>query len=309
MFVLSQQRRIFMFLNTSSCKFSDNIPHYIISILEKKIEQNHVFNNWNVVHLDSLELTRTGSNYSSYVKNEILLLLLPDFDFHANGSRCTKWNKLSSNGWVVFASKVRQLTVWFLNRDLGKKASIQPIGTSLSEAEFTVKFVRLKKLPFVAILSLLHDSMTSVLLKWSFSFAMSSLVYTCLDRSRSVWFLSVYKDLNRPTSIFSKLNPKVWFTFAAHSKCRKCDRVFVHYCCFGVFNSISEHFVSRHFKFTINTERLGWRRTLLRIRPSTSLRILSESAFVAGVKYKRLQSLRSKAFAWIGHQVLEHCAS
>ena len=44
---------------------------------------------------------------------------------------------------LVFSSNVRQAIVPFLNRGSGKTAFLHPIGTSLSKAANTVKFVNL----------------------------------------------------------------------------------------------------------------------------------------------------------------------
>ena len=118
-----------------------------------------------------------------------LKFLLPVVECHSKGRlSARKRHKLSLNGCLVFSSYVRQLIVWFLSRRSGKTAFLHPIGTSLSTAANTVKFVNLWNLQFVFILSPLQDSMTSVLLKRSFSFAKSSLMHTSLDRSSRVLF-------------------------------------------------------------------------------------------------------------------------
>ena len=54
-----------------------------------------------------------------------------------------KRQKLSLYACLVFSSYVRQLIVRCLNRGLGKNALLHPIGTSLSKAANTVKFVNL----------------------------------------------------------------------------------------------------------------------------------------------------------------------
>ena len=58
-------------------------------------------------------------------------------------ARARKRHRLSLYGCLVFYSTVRQLIVWFLSRGLEKTASLHPIGTSLSKAANTVKFVNL----------------------------------------------------------------------------------------------------------------------------------------------------------------------
>ena len=104
-------------------------------------------------------------------------------------ARARRRHKLLLYGCLVFSSYVRLLIVPFLNRGLGKTGFLHPIGTSLKKAANTVKFVNLKNLHFVFILSRLQDSMTSVLLRKSFNFAKSSWVHTSLDRSSRVLFL------------------------------------------------------------------------------------------------------------------------
>ena len=103
-------------------------------------------------------------------------------------TRARKRHRLSLYGCLVFSSNVRHLIVQFFKSGSGKIASFYLIGTPLRRAVNTVKFVNLKNLHFVLNLSLLHDLMTSVLLRISLSFAMSSLVHTSLDRSSNVLF-------------------------------------------------------------------------------------------------------------------------
>ena len=99
-----------------------------------------------------------------------------------------KRHKLSVYRCLVSSSFARQLFVSILNRGSGKTASLQPTGTSLSNAAKTVKFVILWNLHFVFILFRVQVSITSVLLNNSFSFANSSLVHSDLDRSSRVLF-------------------------------------------------------------------------------------------------------------------------
>ena len=58
-------------------------------------------------------------------------------------ARARKRHKLSLYGCLVFSSIVRQLIVWFLSRGSGRTAFLHPLGTSLSKAANTVKFVNL----------------------------------------------------------------------------------------------------------------------------------------------------------------------
>ena len=88
----------------------------------------------------------------------------------------------------VFSSNVRHLIVPFLNWRSSKTASSQAISRSLSKAAKSGNFVKLCNLYFVYIVSPLQNSMTSILLKMSFSFANSPLVHTSLDRSSMVLF-------------------------------------------------------------------------------------------------------------------------
>ena len=102
--------------------------------------------------------------------------------------------KLSIYGCFVFSSNVRQCTVWFFSRGLGKTPTLQPIVTSLSKASNFVKFVNLQNIQSVFNLSLPHDSMTSVLLRISFSFVKSLLVHKLLVNP-AVYCIHVRKNI------------------------------------------------------------------------------------------------------------------
>ena len=119
---------------------------------------------------------------------------------------------------LVFSSVVKPLSVWFFNRSLGKTASLQPIGTSLSKTATTVKFLNLRKLHFLVNFSQLYESKISILLRRSISFVKSSLVHTSFDPSSRVLFSCAWEQLKPPSYIFSKLNRKARSTLAAQFK-------------------------------------------------------------------------------------------
>ena len=66
--VPQQSHSILVFLPTPSSKFNYNVTLYNIDILEKNNEKKQIFNNWNVVQLDFLELTRAESIHSTHEK-------------------------------------------------------------------------------------------------------------------------------------------------------------------------------------------------------------------------------------------------
>ena len=103
-------------------------------------------------------------------------------------SKSTKRHRLYLSGCIVFSSNVRHVIVPFLSRGSVKIASLHPIDMSLSKAANTVKFLHLKNLHLVFVLYLLHDSMTSVLLRIYLGFAKSSWVHTSLEQSREHCF-------------------------------------------------------------------------------------------------------------------------
>ena len=172
-------------------------------------------------------------------------------------ARARKRHKLSVYGCLVFSPKVRQLTVCFSNRGYCRTASLHPIGTSLRKAANTVKFVNLYNLYFVFKLFLLHDSMTSVLLRLSFRFVRSSLVHTSFDRSSSVLFSCAYKYLNLPSSIFFNMNPNARFTFScAIQVFEDMVKFFFHNFCAKSFYCIIKHFEFHLFNFRVNKKML-----------------------------------------------------
>ena len=84
-------------------------------------------------------------------------------------SKCSEETKIVFVCFLVFCSKVLQLTVDFLRRDSGGIALMRPIGISLSRAANIDRFVSLKNLHFVLVLSFVHVSITSVFFEISFN--------------------------------------------------------------------------------------------------------------------------------------------
>ena len=138
----------------------------------------------------------TPWNWSALNPSVLLMNKLNIFEvFSSSRWFLCKWrarartkHRLSLYGCLVFSSNVRQLIVQFFKSGLGKTAFFHPIGTSLSKAANTVKFVNLYNLHFVFIFSRLQDSLTSVWLRKSFNIAKSSWVHTSLDWSSRVLF-------------------------------------------------------------------------------------------------------------------------
>ena len=116
---------------------------------------------------------------------------LLNLSFPCKGNaRALKRNKLSLFGSRVLSSSLKQLTEWFLNSGFGNTVSLQPMGSSLSNAAKVVTFVSSQNFNFVLACSLVHNSITSMLLSRFLTFVKSSVVATSLDLSNSVLFSS-----------------------------------------------------------------------------------------------------------------------
>ena len=55
-FVSQQSHSIFVFLYTSSTKFTHFVPIHNINIIQQNVESSQIFNRRNTVHMDYLEL-------------------------------------------------------------------------------------------------------------------------------------------------------------------------------------------------------------------------------------------------------------
>ena len=117
-----------------------------------------------------------------------------------------------------------------------------------------------------SIFSLRHNSMTSVLLRISSSFAMSSVLHTSSDRSSKVLFSCAEKCLNLPSSMFFNVKLKATFIFSARIKLLKKRSNVSSNFCVEVRHSINEDFVSRTFKFRNYKEKLPWVQVPFKIR-------------------------------------------
>ena len=91
----------------------------------------------------------TPWKWSALNRSILLMNKLNNFEVFSSSYWCPcmwrasarKRHKLSLYGCLMFCSNVRQLIVWFLSRGSDKTAFLHPIGTSLSKAANTVKFV------------------------------------------------------------------------------------------------------------------------------------------------------------------------
>ena len=120
--VSQQSHSILVFAPTPSSKFNYNVTLYNIDILEKNIEKKQIFNNWNVVQLDFLELSRTESIHSTHEK-------VKKFSFFF-------FQLLISMQLESKSTKKAQIVFIWLSCIL-----LEPKGTSLSKATNTLKFV------------------------------------------------------------------------------------------------------------------------------------------------------------------------
>ena len=77
----------------------------------------------------------------------------------------------------------------------------------------SVTFVSLQICRFVLVRSLVHDSITSVLLSRIFNFVKSSVVATCLDCPSSVFPSCARNYLQIPSSTFLSTKPNATFNF------------------------------------------------------------------------------------------------
>ena len=138
--IVSQQSDSFLvFLHTPPSKFTYVFSIHKVYFIKENVQVQKVLNNWNIVHLDSLELRRAKCSHSiEQVENfwRFFLQFLVRVEMKSG-------HKLSLYGCLVLSSNVRELAVSFFSRGLGKTAFLQPIGMSLSEAANTVKFVSL----------------------------------------------------------------------------------------------------------------------------------------------------------------------
>ena len=150
-------------------------------------------------------------------------------------SRSIKRHKLPLYGCPVFSSKVRPLIVWVLSRCSGTTASSQPISTFSKQAANTGKFVKLTEFRVVFTLFLLHDSMTSVLSRLSFSFARSSLVHIRWDSVVFVW-----EELSE-SSIF----------YNSQSETQEADSLLLHNLCWWRRYQASRP-LSLHWRFILH---------------------------------------------------------
>ena len=114
--------------------------------------------------------------------------LLPVVECYANGEQALE--KGTSFRYMVLLILFIRETVdcTISQKGFGENCVLAPIGTSSKKAANTVKFVNFWNVHFVSILSLLHDSMTSVLSRKSFSFTKSSMEHTSFDQSSRVLF-------------------------------------------------------------------------------------------------------------------------
>ena len=180
-------------------------------------------------------------------------------------ARPRKRHKLSLHGSLLLFSKVKQSIVWFSSERLGKTAYLQPIVTSFRKTANIVNFVNMQNLHFVFIFSLLHDWMTSVLLKISFSFVESSLVHRSWDRSAGIVFdcvklpeLTIFYTLQTK----SKSQIHLCCTFFIFEK---MIRFLIHYCSLEIFYCLIGNFASGPLKFGIHQEMLTWMQILFEI--------------------------------------------
>ena len=229
-------------------------------------------------------------------------------------------------GCLMFSSNVKQLIVWLLSRGLVKTAFLHPIGTSLSKAGNTVKFVKLSNIHIVFILFRRQDSMTPVLLKKSFFFAKSSWVHTSLGRSSRVLFSC------------ARVRKSIWTLHLLYLSNwnRKPDSLLLHISNGWKNDQISR---SRLFRWTFPLRNWIFRvapfqvwnpprnvdknATLLSscdpqhlplCVPQSNLLFLVRSAFrvecfYVDVERKILETLDNKVYTWRWHQVLVRCAS
>ena len=142
--VSRQSHSIFLFLHTSSCKFSANVPSTISISYKTKLRLSRS-------STVGISFTWKPWNWLGLSPSIMLRNKLNNFEFSSScrwvpckwKANARKGHKLSLYGCLVFSSKVRQLIVWFLSRGSGNTAILHPIGTSLSKAANTVKFVKL----------------------------------------------------------------------------------------------------------------------------------------------------------------------
>ena len=139
-----QSHSIFVFLHASASKISDNVPIHNIYIKQQNVDSEQIFNNSNIVQVDSLELH--GAQFILFIKEQIE----KNWSFFFQSLSACKWkaiarkrHKWSLNGFVVFCSYLRQMTVPFFNRGSSKTAFLHPKRTSLRRTANTVKFVNL----------------------------------------------------------------------------------------------------------------------------------------------------------------------
>ena len=138
--VVSQQSHIiFVFVYTSSSKFTDNVPIHNIYIIQEMLRVSRS-------STKKIAFTRTPWNWSAANPSILVMNILNKFevcfpvvDFPANGEQ----EHEKDTSCLVFSSNVRQLIVWCLSRGSGETASFHPIGTSLRRTANTVKFFNL----------------------------------------------------------------------------------------------------------------------------------------------------------------------
>ena len=168
-----------------------------------------------------------------------------------------KRHKLSLYGCLVLSSNVRQLTVPFLNRSLGKTALLHPIGTSFSKAANTVKFVNLQNLDLfirsfsatrlydVILVEKIFQLCQVVMGAHKFGSIQQGIVFVCVRLSE----------------------PSVSYIFQNEAKSQihfcctfqiveKMIKFLIHDCFLENFHSVVEYFVSRSFKLRTHQEML-----------------------------------------------------
>ena len=64
-----QSHSIFVFLHASASKISDNVPIHNIYIKQQNVDSEQIFNNSNIVQVDSLELN--GAQFILFIKEQI----------------------------------------------------------------------------------------------------------------------------------------------------------------------------------------------------------------------------------------------
>ena len=131
-------------------------------------------------------------------------------------ARALRRHKLSVYGFWLFSSNLKNFTEGVFNSGSGNTVSLQTNEISLSNAAKIVTFISLKKFHFVFAGSLVHYSMTSVLLSRFLISVISSVVTTSLDVSKSVLCSCAKPYLKLPSSSFLSIKPKVTFNLAAH---------------------------------------------------------------------------------------------